>query len=692
MKLVLVLVLVLAPRTYAEPPTTIGVDVQDLPPLPPAEGEVSSSALVVAATAAEEDVVVGAATREQTLGNVASAVTVVSGDRIRRFGYRSVGEAVAAVAGAYLEDNRLVQSLGIRGLNIPGDYNTRVLVLVDGATVNEAWGSFAGVGFDTFVSIDDVARIEVIRGPVSSLYGANAFFGIINIVTRSAAETPRAWGKTSLSSIGGTVTSAGFATGGVHQQVRGTVQVADRFGETTSLAGVGDELKSDGEVQYAASLVASAGGSFVQVRAYKQHRDTPFAPYNGDPAATRPYRQTNTQLMLEGGHTHQVTDRFTITARAYANLYEFTDHIIQIDMPPFDDIGDGSTYGAELRGRYELVPDRLGLTAGTEASYYQTNSKSFTETMEDQAAEVPKNFNIEGLYAELDGQPQPWLGFTAGVRYDRNSVIDTRTSPRAALFLAKREKYGLKLLYAQGFRNPSAYEAFFYDNTSFSQPVNLRAEQIRSYEAVLWAKPAPGLSLRLSGFLWDATGVVEQLPDPNNMALLQFQNAARFVTQGIEAEGSYRTGSGWYAFGGGAYSKVGSEDDMGALQYGGVVNAPAWTGAFGVSTPKLGGLVHVSTELLAIGERGVRPDADGNPLPNAPAWYGWNWALYAPNVGGFEVTAGVRNVIGTRDQVVAPGDYDRTVMDPITMMPVTTVVPTVPGEGREVYVKVGYSY
>src|SRR5437868_11793079 len=136
--LVLALVLVLAPRTFADPPSGVGVDVQDLPPLPPAEGEVSSSALVVAATAAEEDVVVGAAKREQTLGNVASAVTVVSGDRIRRFGYRSVGEAVAAVAGVYLVDNRLSYSLGIRGLQIPGDFNTRVLVLVDGASINEA--------------------------------------------------------------------------------------------------------------------------------------------------------------------------------------------------------------------------------------------------------------------------------------------------------------------------------------------------------------------------------------------------------------------------------------------------------------------------------------------------------------------------------------------------------------------------
>src|SRR5512134_535548 len=124
------------------------VDPADLPPLPPADEDLSSSATVLAAASAEEEVVVGASKREQSLGNVASAVTVVSADRIRRFGYRTIGEAVSGVAGLYLEDNRINASLGIRGLQIPGDFNTRILVLVDGATVNEAWGASSGLGFE----------------------------------------------------------------------------------------------------------------------------------------------------------------------------------------------------------------------------------------------------------------------------------------------------------------------------------------------------------------------------------------------------------------------------------------------------------------------------------------------------------------------------------------------------------------
>jgi len=672
------------------------VDVADLPPLPAAGEEASSNAVVLAASEASEDVVVGAAKREQSLGNVASAVTVVSADRIKRFGYRTVSEAVAGVAGVYLDDNRLVQTIGIRGLHILGDFNTRILVLVDGATVNEPWGSSAGVGFDTFISIEDVARIEVIRGPVSSLYGANAFFGIINIVTRNAVETPHAWGRVSVNSVNGVVSSAGFAQGDVHKQIRGTVQVMNRLGDTTNVSEIAPTpLKGDGGYQLAASLVGSYQGSFAQLRAYRTLRNNPFAPYSSDPAAPEPYNEYNSQILLEGGHTREINDRFTLAVRGYASVYEYYDHYIQAadnSTPPWNDYGDGNIFGAEVRGRYDLIPQKLGLTAGGEASLYQTQSHSYQEQATSPQPDptintvVPRDYNIEGVYSEVDGSPTSWLGFTGGLRYDRNSVIDTHLSPRAALFLAQPEKYGVKLLYAEGFRNPSAFEAFFYDGVIFEQAQQLHAETIKSYEGVLWAKPVPGLSTRLSGFYWDAGGIVEQVLDMSTN-LLRFENLRRYVSEGVEFEGSYRDASGWYGFAGGTYARVGANDDVtGQLVYGGVPNAAAWTGAAGVSTPKLWQLAHLSTEVLYIGER---PTRDATIM--SPAWIDWNWALYFPNVRHFDITAGVRNLIGTRNLMPAPDDFDRK--DYSTMPPTTTqVVPRVPGEGREVYVKVGYSY
>jgi outer membrane receptor for ferrienterochelin and colicins len=674
------------------------VDVADLPPLPEATETAASSATVLAASSASEDVVVGAAKREQSLGNVASAVTVISGDRIRRFGYRTVGEAVAAVAGAYLADNRLSYSIGIRGLQIPGDFNTRLLVLIDGASVNEAWGAFAGVGFDGFVSIDDVSRIEVIRGPVSSFYGTNAFFGTINIVTRGAAETPGAWATTAVNSVNGPTVSAGFSAGDVHRGVRGSIHAMDRIGDTTQLAEISDQpLTSDASSAIAGGLVGVYDGSFAQVRAYRYNRESPFAPYDVDPQG-RAYELHDTQILVEGGHTRELSKQLSVTGRLYGNFYQYDDNA----PPPAPDpalitVGTAQTYGIELRARYELVESgKLGLTAGSEASENRTLSTAYLEDAPSvKLADNPYQYQVSGTYAELDAQPLAWFGFTGGVRYDVHhdsyTGFRTKVSPRIALFLSEPERYGLKLLYTEGFRAASAFESHFDDKMDFAPNFTISPEEIASYEAIAWAKPLPGLSLRLSAFQWTIDKLIEQDPDPVSPDLLQFQNEGSLRSMGIEAEASYRDSRGWYAFGGFAYTRVGSADPQSNgstshdFVYGNVPNAPELTASGGISTPKLFDRVHVSTELAMIGERQTRLDAEGNPSPVSPAWYGWNATLYAPGIAGFDVTAGVRNILGKRDLVVAPGDYDRTI-------PSMLVVPQVPGEGRELYVKVGYAY
>jgi iron complex outermembrane receptor protein len=672
------------------------VDVADLPPLPAASDDPSSSATVLAASSAEEDVVVGAAKREQSLGNVASAVTVITADRIRRFGYRTVGEAVASVAGAYLVDNRLSYSVGIRGLQIPGDFNTRLLVLIDGASVNEAWGAFAGLGFDALVGIDDIARIEVIRGPVSSVYGTNAFFGIINIVTRGAAETPRAWVRAAVNSITGPTTAVGFATGKIDRQLRGAVHFMNRFGETLNVAipdGAG--VEADASRAFVGGIVGAWGGTFAQVRASRWSRESPFAPYDVNPLLA-PYEQFDTHLLAEGGHTRELSNKFTLAARAYANIYDFNDTsppYDPIDQPtPLDTTGAARTVGSEVRGRHQFT-DEVGVTAGIEASYNRTESTALYRG-DDPANTivVPANFVLAGAYAEAEAQPVRWLGFTGGLRFDHYDELvasdpqsRSRLSPRAALFVSQPQKYGLKLLYAEGFRNPSAFEGKFEDGSDFTANPEIEAETIRSFEAVVWAKPAAGMSTRVSGWFWDARGIVEQRSDPVDPALLQFQNVTRYVSAGVEAEASYRTSSGWYAFGGAAYASVATEDDAGSLVYDAVPNAPAITASGGISTPLLLGYAHLSSELNVIGERPTRADENGDPSPRSPAWVGWNWTIYVPNLRGFDLTAGVRNLIGKRDQLPAPGDYDRSLPDVQT-------VPRVPGEGRELYVKLGYSY
>ena len=170
--------------------------------------------------------------------------------------------------------------------------------------------------------------------------------------------------------------------------------------------------------------------------------------------------------------------------------------------------------------------------------------------------------------------------------------------------------------------------------------------------------------------------------------LIQFQNVARIVTEGVEAEASYRDSRGWYAFGGGAYSRVGA---------GAVTGHPRLR--CGVANAARGRARPASRPRSCSGYRapvdrgrcylGGAPDAarcERRPAARIHrAWIGWNATIYVPNVRGFDVTVGIRNILGKRDQV-RDADYDRTTVTP------NVVILTVPGEGREVYAKVGYSY
>jgi iron complex outermembrane receptor protein len=664
------LLLLCAAPVFADEPGDRGLELGDLPPLPDTvvDEQASSRVAVVAATLAGEEVVVGAAKREQSLGDVASAVTIIPGDRLRRFGYRTVAEALRGAAGLFVVDDRMTQRLGIRGLQILGDFNTRILVLIDGATLNEPWNQFVGVGLDLPVAMDDIERIEVVRGPVSTLYGTNAFFGIINIVTRGADRAPHGYGRALSSSFGTFGGAAGFAAGDVNRQLRGSVYYSHRAGETLDVNGVG-HTSADGEEAMNAAVVAHYDGAFAQVRAYRKLRQLTGAPYDTAVGDTRNHN-IDEMVMGEGGYSRDVGP-WSLSGRLYINRYRFEDYLVnQPDSPNSGDTGDSFWLGGEARAHVALLGRQLGAAAGVELTWNDVSSHSYDEagTID---IKIPTTFHNEGLYAELDSAPLPALTLTAGLRWDLSSLFANNLSPRAALLLHDEDRLGLKLLYAQGFRNPGPYEAFFADGMTFLGNPQLRPERIASYEAVVWGRPLPGLSLRLSGFYWNLTDIIE-LVDVDG-GFRQSQNLATIHAKGVELEATYRDTLGFTGFAGGALSVVDRNDSTDDAE-----NAPLWVAQAGLSSPRLWGLFHLSTELQGIGPRHTR-----DHMLDADAHLGWNLALYLPRWRGFDLTVGVRNVLGTREQIPAQNDYDRKGGDaPVYLLP---------GEGREIYAQVGFS-
>jgi iron complex outermembrane receptor protein len=106
-----------------------------------------------------------------------SSVTVITADEIQKYGYRTLADILRSVRDFYITYDRDYSFVGVRGFGRLGDWNNRVLVLVDGHRINNDVLGQAMLGNEFLVDVDLIDRVEIIRGPSSSLYGAGAFLG-----------------------------------------------------------------------------------------------------------------------------------------------------------------------------------------------------------------------------------------------------------------------------------------------------------------------------------------------------------------------------------------------------------------------------------------------------------------------------------------------------------------------------------
>ena len=154
-----------------------------IPQKPPENSELRLEDL----TKLEIPTVEGASKYSQKTTEAPASVSIITSDDVKKYGYRTLAEILQSVRGLQVSYNRNYSFLGIRGFN-RGDYNSRVLVLVNGHRINNSLSDGAFIGTEFILDVDLIDRVEVIRGPGASLYGNNAFFGVVNVITRKGRD------------------------------------------------------------------------------------------------------------------------------------------------------------------------------------------------------------------------------------------------------------------------------------------------------------------------------------------------------------------------------------------------------------------------------------------------------------------------------------------------------------------------
>src|SRR5712671_2995076 len=135
--------------------------------------------------------VYGASGFKQKVTEAPASVTIVTSDEIQKYGYRTLADILRNVTGFYVTDDRNYSYLGVRGDGLPGQYNNSISMLIDGHRLNDNIFDGGSIGTNFPVDVDLIDRVEIIRGPNSSLYVASAFLGVINVITKRGQDLPK---------------------------------------------------------------------------------------------------------------------------------------------------------------------------------------------------------------------------------------------------------------------------------------------------------------------------------------------------------------------------------------------------------------------------------------------------------------------------------------------------------------------
>ena len=480
----------------------------------------------------------GASKFSTTLADTAAAVTVIRAWEIRALGCRTLADVLATVKGVMVTTDRSYSYIGIRGFYAPGDYNTRVLLLIDGNRANDALFDQAYLGSEFPLDLALVDRIEFIPGQASAVYGANALFGVINVVTRRPAAGAPAMAEATLGSFGerrlrledtlatsgGAVVRLSASSGGV----RG--QDVDANGAVTP--------RGDFEQRTSVSLKATYGGLALSM--IQSHR------MRGNPAVLDVVagdwrtRNIDDQGLVDLSWTGSTPAGDASTVRVHAGNYRFIGRYVLEGSPPTinQDTDTAHWGGAEAHVTTTRI-DGHRLTVGGE---FQISPRLFEYNANVSPASAPylnQNDPSRRLaaFAEDVVRLSHALSLDGSLRFDATRGYRAQTNGRLALVWKADDSLVAKAIYGTAYRTPNDYEAHYQIAGAGGYEANpqLRSEAVHGAEFNVEWHPDSNDSLSASIYQNQARRLIVQArDDPTDT--YTFVNEGVVVARGAEIE------------------------------------------------------------------------------------------------------------------------------------------------------------
>ena len=432
------------------------------------------------------------------------AVEVITAEQIRRLPARSVAEVLQWALGVDL----MPRSPALFDVAVRGSSFEQVLVLVDGIRVSDAQtGHF---DLNLAVPLDQVERIEILRGPASTLHGADAVGGVIQVVTRRAAGS-------SARIEGGSFGSAGLALG--HGVGVGATRV-DLGAELRRSSGhrVGTDYRIGmGRAALSAPLAGRTLRADLGYAARDFGADAFYAPFPS-------YEETRA-LTASLGWLEEGDSRLSVEPRLSLRRHDDDFTLKRAEPTFYRNQHQTQQAGGELMARFAAAP-LLRLAGGVEAYRDQLWSATLGDRTESRGA----------LLAEAAAGRLGQVTVTAGVRADWYQAFGWFTSPSAAAAWWPGAGVRLRGSLGRALRTPTWTERYYRDPANIGDP-NLMPERAWSGEVGADAYPLAGVRLGVAGFVRSADDLIDWAkPSSTPGAPWQTRNVEDARFSGLETE------------------------------------------------------------------------------------------------------------------------------------------------------------
>ncbi len=484
---------------------------------------------------------ISAATKyDQTVSEAPASVTIISSEDIARYGYRTLSDVLRSVHGFYTSNDRNYAYVGIRGFGRPTDYNDRLLLLVNGHTLNEDVYGSAAIGTDLGIDLSALDHIEIVRGPGAAVYGNNAMFAVINLVTKKGNAIDglhiNVGGSTLNESTASVLYGKQLENGmniffsGLYDNIEGKDLYFKEYDTDSTNHGIAHHL--DWDRSYGILSTISYNDFTLQLYGVSREKGIPTGAFDADfndPSAKTLDQRSMVEVQY---HTALAVDK-SLFSRVYLDHYEYR------GTYPFEgietrDATTGNWVGAELRAQWDMTTKNR-FTLGAE---YQQHLHADYHFWDPTQIFFDGNFpySLFSLYVEDEHQLSENLSLSLGIRRDEYSNDVQATTPRVAVMYYPAVSSTLKLLYGEAFRAPNIYEVNYADPVSgYEANPALQPERIRTAELVLEQHISESVFGSVSLFDNRVANLIDETIDPLD-SLLQFQNVSVARASGVEAE------------------------------------------------------------------------------------------------------------------------------------------------------------